>query len=104
MEYASCPSALVNAPVEIVWRLLTDPGAWGRFYDLRVTRVEPPGLATEGQTVYCESGPQFLYLKLTFEYIRVDPVRHLLNFDIASAGEPHFDAAAVLQGRRHRNC
>jgi hypothetical protein len=82
MEYASCPSALVNAPVEIVWRLLTDPAGWGKFYDLRVTKVEPPGPAAEGQKFYGESGPRFLHLRLAFEYIKVDPVRYLLNLDV----------------------
>jgi hypothetical protein len=82
MEYASCPSALVNAPIEIVWRLLTDPAGWGKFYDLRVTKVEPPGPAAEGQKFYGESGPRFLHLRLAFEYIKVDPVRYLLNLDV----------------------
>ena len=82
MEYASCPSALVHAPVEIVWRLLTDPAGWGEFYDLRVTAVEPAGPAAEGQKLYGESGPRFLHLALTFEYTKVDPARHQLNFDV----------------------
>ena len=38
-----CPTELVGAPVETVWGLLTDPAGWSSFYDLRVTRVEPPG-------------------------------------------------------------
>jgi uncharacterized protein YndB with AHSA1/START domain len=82
MEYSSCPTALVNAPVQLVWQLLTDPAEWGRFYDLRVTKVEPPGLAAEGQKFHGESGPRFLHLRLTFEYVKIDPVRYLLNFNV----------------------
>ena len=29
MTHASCPSAVVGAPIEIVWLLLTDPARWG---------------------------------------------------------------------------
>jgi len=32
MSYASCPTAVVNAPVEIVWALLADPAGWGHDY------------------------------------------------------------------------
>jgi len=56
MTYASCPTSIVNAPVEIVWSLLTRPEKWGDFYDVRVTSVEPVGPAMVGQTVFAESG------------------------------------------------
>jgi len=82
MDYASCPSALVEAPIEIVWRLLTDPAGWGSFYDLRVIKVEPPGPAAVGQKIHGESGPRFLLLRLTFTFIKIDPVRYQLNFDV----------------------
>jgi hypothetical protein len=56
MTHASRPSAVVSAPIEIVWLLLTDPARWGDFFDVRITRVEPAGLAVIGQRFYAESG------------------------------------------------
>ena len=50
MAYASCPTSVVNAPVEIVWAFLTHPERWGEFYDVRIASVEPPGPAVVGQT------------------------------------------------------
>jgi hypothetical protein len=46
--YASCPTAIINAPMALVWSLLTDPARWGEFFDLRVTSVMPPGRAAAG--------------------------------------------------------
>jgi hypothetical protein len=30
MAYMSCPIAVINAPVDVVWALLIEPAAWGR--------------------------------------------------------------------------
>jgi hypothetical protein len=82
MTYSSCPTAVVNAPVEIVWRLMTEPARWGEFFDVRITEVDPPGPAIVGQKFYGESGPPVLRLRLTFEYIKIDPVRHALELNV----------------------
>jgi hypothetical protein len=51
MKYASCPTGVVNAPVEVVWTLLTHPEGWGDFYNVRITAADPAGPAVVGQTV-----------------------------------------------------
>ena len=68
MNYVSCPTSIVNAPVELVWQLLTSPEGWGDFYNVRITAVDPAGTAVVGQTVFAESGPKFLHLKLQFRF------------------------------------
>ncbi|SIO57944.1 hypothetical protein SAMN05443247_08714 [Bradyrhizobium erythrophlei] len=30
MAYMSCPTAVINALVDVVWALLIEPAAWGR--------------------------------------------------------------------------
>jgi len=82
MTYASCPTSIVNAPVEIVWSLLTRPEKWGDFYDVRVTSVEPVGPAMVGQTVFAESGPRLLHLALEFRFTRVDAANYELGLDV----------------------
>jgi len=82
MAYLSCPTSIVNAPVEIVWALLTRPEEWGDFYDIRVASVEPPGPAAVGQTVFAESGPRLLRLALEFRFTKIDPVNHELGLDV----------------------
>jgi hypothetical protein len=43
MSYASCPTAVVNAPVGIVWALLVDPVGWEHVFDVRIDGLDPPG-------------------------------------------------------------
>jgi hypothetical protein len=78
-----CPTDVVEAPVEVVWGLLTDPAGWGGFFDLRVREVHPPGPAHAGQRVVAESGPQFLHLKVSLEFTRIDATHHRLGLRVA---------------------
>jgi Polyketide cyclase / dehydrase and lipid transport len=82
MTYSSCPTAVVNAPVRIVWRLLTKPAGWGEFFDVRITGTSPDGLAVVGQKIYAESGPSFLHLKVEFQFVEIDPERYRLGLDV----------------------
>jgi hypothetical protein len=82
VAYASCPTSIVNAPVEIVWTLLTRPEEWGGFYDVRIATVEPPGPAVVGQVIFAESGPRLLHLRLTLRFIAIDAANHSLELDV----------------------
>ncbi len=79
-KYLACPTEVVQAPIEVVWRLLTDPAEWGEFYDIRVLRVEPPGAMAAGQRLVGETGPRWLHLGVTFEFTLIDEPRHTLEF------------------------
>jgi hypothetical protein len=82
MSYASCPTAVVNAPVEIVWALLADPAGWGHVFDVRIDDLDPPGPAVAGQKIMGETGPRLFHLKLAFQVIQIDAERHRLVMDI----------------------
>jgi len=82
IPHASCPTTVVYAPVEVVWTLLTEPTAWGEFFDVRIIAVTPSGTATVGQIVCGESGPRFLRLKLVFQYVEIDVSRYRLLLDV----------------------
>ena len=82
MTYASCPTIVINAPIDIVWKLLTEPERWGDFFDVRITGVEPEGPAVIGQRFYGESGPRSLHLGLRFEYTEVNAAEHKLGLNI----------------------
>ncbi|MDP9150939.1 MAG: hypothetical protein M3O36_13500 [Myxococcota bacterium] len=66
--FASCPTEVIDAPMEVVWSRLTDVARWGTFFDIRVQRVEPSGPATVGQRFFGEPGPSLLHLKVSFEF------------------------------------
>ena len=75
------PTAIVNAPLDLVWGLLMNTACWGQFYDLRVMSVEPPGPAAPGQRLIGVPGRGLLPFRITFDFTEVDPVRHHLGFD-----------------------
>jgi hypothetical protein len=81
MKYVSCPTGVVNAPVEVVWTLLTHPEGWGDFYNVRITAADPAGPAVVGQTVFAQAGPEFLHLKLQFRFTEIDSLNYKLGFD-----------------------
>ncbi len=82
MNYVACPTALVNAPVNVAWMLLTDPQTWGDFFDVRIQNIDPPGLAAAGQVINAESGPRLLHLKVRMEYVEIDAVGYRLKLDV----------------------
>jgi hypothetical protein len=82
MPYVSCPTAVINAPVDVVWALLIEPAAWGGVFDVRVGRIDPPGPAIVGQKISGETGLRILHLKLTFRMIEIDPDHHRLRMDV----------------------
>ena len=82
MTVTSCPSETVEAPLDIVWGLLTDPAEWSTFYDLRVIRIEPPGPASPGQRVFGESGPRWLHLGVVVTYKTIDASQCDLELDV----------------------
>ena len=75
-----CPSDLVAAPPETVWRLLTDPATYGSWADARVERVDPPGRAQPGQVVHLTSQEIGLRFKIRFDIERVDEASHDYEF------------------------
>jgi len=79
LTHLSCPTDIVDAPIETVWSLVTDFARWGDFYDIRVEKVEPPGLARPGQRMTGNAGSRFLPMRVTFECTEVDPARHNLK-------------------------
>jgi len=79
MASASLPNEHRQCASRDVWTLLTRPGD---FYDVRIASVEPPGPAEVGQTVFGETGPRLLHLKLEFRFTQIDAANYTLGFDV----------------------
>ena len=82
MSYASCPTAVVNAPADVVWALLTQPAGWGDIFDVRISAVDPPGPAATGQRIAGETGPRLIHLKLVFQVIEVAVEHYRMVIDV----------------------
>lgn len=80
-KFSSCPTEIVDAPIERVWGLLTNPAGWGDFYDVNILKVVPLGPAHAGQLVIGGwSDP--ITPKIRFEFLAVDHSAHRLRFDV----------------------
>lgn len=79
--HVACPTGIIDAPINVVWKLLTNMSGWGSFFDLRVTSVEPPGLAAKGQRMLAEAGPRWLHLGVSFEYTLIDEPQYSLELE-----------------------
>jgi hypothetical protein len=82
MRYASCPTAIIEVPVDRVWTLLTAPAGWGEVFDMRLLGVDPPGPAAVGQVIRGETGLEILHLRLAFRMLEIDPEKHRLRMTV----------------------
>jgi hypothetical protein len=100
--FSACPVATIDAPIEVVWNLLTNFAGWGDFYDVRV--LDPPGPACVGQQMRGESGPRWLHLGVSFEFTRIEAHRKLeLDIKLPFRITVHEDMDCVpLEGGRCR--
>jgi hypothetical protein len=73
MIVSACPVAVVRAPAEAVWALLSNPAGYGAIWGIHIRRVVPPGPATAGQVI--EAWPA---LRATVE--AVDAARYQIRF------------------------
>jgi hypothetical protein len=73
---------VVEAPIEVVWDLLSHPEGWGGFYDIRILSVEPTGRAVVGQRIAAETGPSFLHLKVSLEFVSIDEAHHRVGIRV----------------------
>ncbi len=82
MGLTVCPTAIVAAPVELVWRNLVQ---WERYFewaDVQPERIEPEGPATVGQTITFAGKAFGRTLCFIFKVEAVNPERHQLDLHV----------------------
>jgi hypothetical protein len=75
-----CPADTVQAPVHVVWDLLTRPAEYGRFWDVTIARVEPDGPAAPGQRFFGSSRALGRRWRVDGEVREVDHSRRQILF------------------------
>jgi ligand-binding SRPBCC domain-containing protein len=55
MTVSVCPIAVVQAPPERVWALLSEPASYALWWDAETRAIEPPGPAQPGQQITASS-------------------------------------------------
>ncbi len=79
MSTSLCPIATVDASVEHVWSLLSDPSAYALWWDARTREVVPPGPARPGQRVLADSRALGRRWDVTVTVEAVDAQRHQIR-------------------------
>ena len=83
MGLSICPAAVVAAPVEIVWELLSDPVLRDTWWRVRTERVVPEGKASAGQVIYLKNP---LGRRGTLKVESVDPDKHQIHWLLSGMG------------------
>ena len=74
MAIQSCPTAIVRAPADTVWRLLTTPRGMQRWTGVRVLQGPDRPLAADDQLVL---GGLFGSMRMIIRVVEVEPPRRL---------------------------
>ena len=75
-----CPAETVEASADAVWRLLMSPAGYGRFWDLHIVAVQPPGDAVAGQRISGWTRELCRRWPIDGEIVSVDAARRQIRF------------------------
>ena len=75
MAIQTCPTAMIQAPAERVWRLLTTPSGFQRWSGAKIVKGPDRPLATGDQIVF-RAGLGRL-MEVRFQVIGLEPLRRL---------------------------
>jgi len=81
MGVSVCPVANVQAPVESVWELLSEPKLFDEWWDAHTERIVPEGKASPGQTLYGTTHGLGKKWDVVLKIEGVNPEKHRLQFD-----------------------
>lgn len=74
MAFSTCPTAVVQAPAERVWNLLSEPANYDQSWDAQMHAITPPGSAQPGQRI--EAGTTVLGRRWNVINITVERIDH----------------------------
>lgn len=74
-----CPAAVVDAPIERVWDLVTDPKSIDLWADATLVTVEPDGPVQPGQRLHLVTRALGWSFAVTIEVLEVDAGRRRLR-------------------------
>ena len=78
-----CPSAVVDAPIDRVWDLVTRPEGFDLWTDATLVSAEPHGHASAGQELHLVTRALGWTFAIGISVREVDEVRHRLGLVVA---------------------
>lgn len=82
MGFNVCPAAVVAAPVESVWELVSDLMLYDEWWDARTERIVPEGQASPGQMLYAKTSGLGRVWDVTLRVEVVKPEKHQIQMHI----------------------
>jgi hypothetical protein len=82
MGLAVCPAAIVAAPVESVWELLSEPTLYDEWWDAHTERIVPEGKAAPGQVLYAKTSALGRKWDVTLRFEMVNPEQHQIQLHV----------------------
>jgi len=76
MSVSVCPMAVIRAPLERVWNLLSEPANYDLWWDAKAVSILPEGHAQAGQKVHARAGGFSIFLTVD----GVDESKHKIDF------------------------
>jgi hypothetical protein len=102
MGFSVCPAALVAAPLEGVWALVSDPAAYERWWPAQVDPGGPAGLARPGQIISATTRSMGLRWRVDMRVELVEPAKHQIRLRVplplGVVEYTHVSCAAVDEG------
>ena len=82
MGFTLCPAAVVAAPVESVWELLSEPTLYDVWWDARTERIVPEGKASPGQVLYAKTSALGRKWDVTLRVEMVNPEKRQIQLHV----------------------
>ncbi len=82
MGLTVCPTAIVAAPLAVVWGNLVQWERYAGWADVQPERVEPAGPAAAGQTIHFAGKALGLTMRFIFKVEAIDPDRHQIDLHV----------------------
>ena len=82
MGLTVCPAAVVAAPVESVWELLSEPTLYDTWWDAHTERIVPEGKAAPGQVLYAHTSALGRTWRVTLRVAAVNPEQHQVQLHV----------------------
>lgn len=99
MSITACPAAVVAAPVEDVWDLLSEPTLYDEWWDARTERIVPEGKASPGQVLYAKTSALGRKWDVTLRVEGVNSEKHrvqlLISLPLGTVNHATITATAI---------
>jgi len=79
MSVSICPIAMINAPMERVWKFLSEPGNYALWWDAETRSVVPEGHTRPGQQIHAQTTELGRPWNVIIAVEMVDEARHQID-------------------------